>query len=109
VQSPAARAAARRGRGVPVPAHADPAQRLTGGPPRGAAGRVARREVTDLRCWRRAELELPAGLVVVCGPNGAGKTSLVEAVVLATLGVSPRTAQLSELVRHGCPALRVGA
>lgn len=47
--------------------------------------------------------------MVVCGPNGAGKTSLVEAVVLATLGVSPRTAQLSELVRHGCPALRVGA
>lgn len=47
--------------------------------------------------------------MVVCGPNGAGKTSLVEAIVLATLGVSPRTAQLSELVRHDCPALRVAA
>ncbi|MCC6829937.1 MAG: DNA replication and repair protein RecF [Thermoleophilia bacterium] len=82
---------------------------MTGGPPTGAAWRVARLEVTDLRCWRRAELDVPAGLVVICGPNGAGKTSLVEAVVLAALGVSPRTAQLSELVRHDCPALRVAA
>jgi len=47
--------------------------------------------------------------VVICGPNGAGKTSLVEAVVLATLGVSPRTTQVSELVHHGSPALRVAA
>lgn len=52
---------------------------------------------------------LPAGLTVVCGPNGAGKTSLVEAVVMATLGVSPRTAQVGELVRHGSPALHVRA
>ncbi|MFN8109027.1 MAG: DNA replication and repair protein RecF [Thermoleophilia bacterium] len=71
--------------------------------------RAAALEVADLRCWRRARIELPEGLVVVSGPNGAGKTSLVEALVLATMGVSPRTAQLAELVRDGAPAVHVAA
>jgi DNA replication and repair protein RecF len=52
-------------------------------------------------------LDLPAGLVVIVGPNGAGKTSLVEAVVLGCLGVSPRTAREAEIVRHGAEALHV--
>src|SRR5262249_60156341 len=56
---------------------------------------------------RRTRIELPQGLVVVSGPNGAGKTSLVEAIVLGTLGVSPRTARESEAVRRGAQALRV--
>lgn len=69
---------------------------------------VARRlEVADVRCWTRAALELPPGLVLVAGPNGAGKTSLVEAIVLACLGVSPRTAREAEVVRRGAPALHV--
>ena len=69
---------------------------------------VARRlEVADVRCWDRAALDLPAGLVVIVGPNGAGKTSLVEAVVLACLGVSPRTAREAEIIRHGAEALHV--
>ncbi|HEX2507111.1 MAG TPA: DNA replication and repair protein RecF [Miltoncostaeaceae bacterium] len=69
---------------------------------------AARRlEVADVRCWRRAELELPAGLVLVVGPNGAGKTSLVEAVTLGCLGVSPRTAREAEVVRRGAEALHV--
>ena len=62
---------------------------------------TARRlELADVRCWRRAELELPGGLVLVVGPNGAGKTSLVEAVTLGCLGVSPRTAREA---RGGAP------
>lgn len=70
---------------------------------------VARRlEVADVRCWTRVALDLPAGLVLVSGPNGAGKTSLVEAIVLACLGVSPRTAREAEVVRRGAPALHVG-
>lgn len=74
----------------------------------GAPAHVVRRlEVADVRVWRRAELELPAGLVVLTGPNGAGKTSLVEAVVLGCLGVSPRTAREAEIVRHGAEALHV--
>lgn len=69
---------------------------------------VARRlEVRDVRCWDRAALDLPAGLVLVTGPNGAGKTSLVEAIVLGCLGVSPRTAREAEVVRRGAPALHV--
>ena len=64
-------------------------------------------EVADLRPWRRARLELPDGLVVISGPNGAGKTSLVEAIGLGTLGVSPRTAREAEAVRRGAAALRV--
>ena len=60
-----------------------------------AAAWAARRlEVADVRCWRRAELDLPAGLVVVVGPNGAGKTSLLDAVTLGCLGVSPRTTRM---------------
>ena len=69
---------------------------------------TARRlELADVRCWRRAELELPGGLVLVVGPNGAGKTSLVEAVSLGCLGVSPRTAREGEVVRRGAEAFHV--
>jgi len=77
---------------------------MAGAPP----WRVRSLELTDLRCWHHLSLELPPGLIVINGPNGAGKTSIVEAIVLATLGVSPRTAQLSELVRAGAAAVRVG-
>ncbi len=64
-------------------------------------------ELSDVRCWRRAALELPEGLIVVQGPNGAGKTSLIEAVVLGALGVSPRTTREAEVVRRGAVALHV--
>lgn len=60
-----------------------------------------------MRAWHRGALDLPPGLVLVTGPNGAGKTSLVEAVVLGCLGVSPRTVREAEIVRHGSPALHV--
>ena len=73
-----------------------------------AAAWTARRlEVADVRCWRRVELDLPSGLAVIVGPNGAGKTSLIEALVLGCLGVSPRTARESEMVRRGAEALHV--
>lgn len=68
---------------------------------------MRRLEVADVRCWTRGALDLPPGLVLVTGPNGAGKTSLIEAVTLACLGVSPRTARESEVVRRGAEALRV--
>lgn len=45
---------------------------------------------------------------MLSGPNGAGKTSLVEALVLACLGVSCRTAREAEAIRTGAPALHVG-
>ena len=63
--------------------------------------------LSDVRCWRRAAVTLPEGLIVVHGPNGAGKTSLIEAVVLGALGVSPRTTREVEVVRRGATALHV--
>jgi DNA replication and repair protein RecF len=76
--------------------------------PGGGRDWCARRlEVADVRCWDRVGLDLPPGLVLLTGPNGAGKTSLVEAVVLGCLGVSPRTAREAEVVRRGAPALHV--
>ncbi len=62
-----------------------------------------------MRCWRRAEITLPDGLVLITGLNGAGKTSLVEAVTLALVGVSPRTSREAEIVRAGAEALFVKA
>lgn len=73
----------------------------------GRPWRVRSLAISDLRCWERLALDLPPGLIVINGPNGAGKTSIIEAIVMATLGVSPRTSQLAELVRTGAPAVRV--
>lgn len=77
--------------------------------PGGAAWRVPALEVRDVRSWHRARITLGPGLTVLTGHNGAGKTSLVEAVVLAAVGASPRTSQLGDLVRHGERALHVRA
>lgn len=68
--------------------------------------RVERLELTDLRCWEHLSMELPPGVVVINGPNGAGKTSIIEAIVVATLGVSPRSAQMGDLIRTGAPVMR---
>src|SRR5262249_39054184 len=96
----------RRRGGVPLPPHADPPERLTVGD--GVPAWAARRLwIADLRPWRRLELELPPGLGVLMGPNGAGKTTIVEAIVLACLGVSPRTSREAEAVRRGAEAFRV--
>lgn len=69
--------------------------------------RVERLEASELRSWTRVELEVPDGLVVITGPNGAGKTSLVEAISLGLVGVSPRTSREAEIVRAGAEALFV--
>ncbi len=69
--------------------------------------RVHDLEITDVRCWNHLSIEIPNGLVVLCGPNGAGKTSIIEALVIATLGVSPRTSQLGELIRASASVMRV--
>lgn len=65
-------------------------------------------DVSDVRSWTRVSLDLPPGGIVLSGPNGAGKTSLVEALVMACLGVSCRTTRDAEVVRTGAPALHVG-
>lgn len=65
-------------------------------------------DVSDVRSWHRVSVDLPPGGIVLSGPNGAGKTSLVEALVMACLGVSCRTSRDAEVVSTGAPALHVG-
>lgn len=55
----------------------------------------------DIRSYPRLELTLEPGLVLVTGPNGSGKTNLLEAVHVATQGLSFRTRQDAQLVRRG--------
>ena len=55
----------------------------------------------DVRSYPRLELELEPGLVLVTGRNGAGKTNLLEAVHLASQGLSFRTRQDGQIVRRG--------
>jgi DNA replication and repair protein RecF len=47
--------------------------------------------------------------VLVTGPNGAGKTNLLEAVHLATQGLSFRTRHDAQVVRKGATAARAAA
>ncbi len=69
---------------------------------------ATRLDVVDVRSWRRVSVDLPPGATVLSGPNGAGKTSVVEALVMACLGVSFRTTRDAEVVRTGATALHVG-
>jgi len=63
----------------------------------------------DVRSYPSLELALEPGLVLVTGPNGAGKTNLLEAVHLATQGLSFRTRHDAQIVRNGCEEGRVSA
>ena len=59
---------------------------------------VSRLELVDYRSYSAAEIEFPAGPVVLIGANGQGKTNLVEAIgYIATLS-SHRVAQDSALI-----------
>ena len=62
---------------------------------------MTRVSLRDVRSYPRLELDLEPGLVLVTGPNGAGKTNLLEAVHVATQGLSFRTRQDAQLVRRG--------
>lgn len=61
----------------------------------------------QFRSYESAELLVDPGLTVVAGRNGAGKTNLLEAIVAAVTGRSPRAATDQELVRHGAAYARV--
>lgn len=62
---------------------------------------LVRLEVTDVRSYRQASIDLRPGVTVFVGRNGQGKTNLVEAVVRAATGASHRVAGDSALVRAG--------
>jgi len=77
-----------------------------GGPRELIVGEVSLR---DVRSYPALELALEPGLVLVTGPNGAGKTNLLEAVHVATQGVSFRTRHDAQIVGNGAAAARVAA
>ena len=58
-------------------------------------------ELTDFRCYRNLELELPEGVTVLVGANGEGKTSLLEAAGWVATARSFRGVPDSALVRAG--------
>jgi DNA replication and repair protein RecF len=62
---------------------------------------VSQVSLRDIRSYSRLELALEPGLVLVTGRNGAGKTNLLEAVHVATQGISFRTRQDTQIVRRG--------
>jgi DNA replication and repair protein RecF len=71
---------------------------------------LERLEVRDLRCIRRADLDLDPRLTVFSGANASGKTSLLEAVHFLSCGRSFRTHRVEPLIRaEAAEMLTVGS
>ena len=66
-------------------------------------------EVSAVRNIEKGRLEASPALNVVIGPNASGKTSLLEAIHLACLARSFRTAKSSNVIRYGAEAAVVFA
>ncbi len=62
--------------------------------------RIHRVDLTNIKSFKQAEIELAPGLTAIVGPNGAGKSSILEAIGFGLFGHSrhrPRT----NFMRHG--------
>ncbi len=76
---------------------------------------VAQLSLTNVRSFRRLELELTPGLHVITGPNGSGKSNLLEAIALLATARSTRTTNDAELIAweslrdDPLPAARISA
>ena len=68
---------------------------------------LAELTVTNVRCLREAQLEVPSGLTLIWGGNGSGKTSLLEAIFLLGRGRSFRTRNTERLIMRGSDHMRV--
>jgi DNA replication and repair protein RecF len=62
---------------------------------------VRRLELTDVRSYASAAVDLEPGVTVLVGPNAQGKTNLLEALHRAATGSSHRVAGDQPLVRAG--------
>lgn len=62
---------------------------------------LRRLELTDVRSYAHATVDLEPGVSVLVGPNAQGKTNLLEAVQRAATGSSHRVAGDQALVRAG--------
>ncbi|HLA16772.1 MAG TPA: DNA replication/repair protein RecF [Candidatus Limnocylindrales bacterium] len=65
--------------------------------------------ITDLRSYAYLDVTFPPGPILIFGPNASGKTSLLEAIVLAARGRSPRSSTDAEIIRFGADLLRIEA
>jgi DNA replication and repair protein RecF len=63
--------------------------------------RIERLRLRDFRNYTSLDLPLPPGLIVFGGRNAQGKSNILEAVTLAAMSKSFRTASERELVRWG--------
>src|SRR5664280_2980433 len=61
----------------------------------------------NLRGYASLDLTLGPGPQLIWGPNAAGKTTLLEAIVLLSLGRSHRTGTDTELIRWGADFVRL--
>lgn len=62
---------------------------------------ITRLELKGFRNYDFLEIEPGSRLNVIWGPNAAGKTSILEAILYASTGRSPRAANESEMVKWG--------
>ncbi len=69
--------------------------------------RLARLSLGGFRCFSSLEYEPGERLSFLTGPNARGKTSLLEAACVLLRLKSPRTSDLSELVRFGGGGFRI--
>lgn len=63
--------------------------------------RLLRLSFDDFRSLRHVEMEPSPQLNVIVGPNGEGKTNLLEAIWVLSGGRSPRSSEITDLIRHG--------
>ncbi len=69
-------------------------------PLRAAAGVAVRRlQLTNFRSYRKLDIRIERGPVVLIGPNGAGKTNFLEAISFLSPGRGLRRATLEEAAR----------
>ncbi|MFN2114827.1 MAG: DNA replication/repair protein RecF [Anaerolineae bacterium] len=59
---------------------------------------VRRLRLTNFRCYRALDLDLPSGPIVLAGRNAQGKSSLLEALHLVATTRSPHTGSEREMV-----------
>ena len=56
-------------------------------------------DLTDYRCYEKAQLSFPSGITVISGRNAQGKTNLLESIFLCCTGKSHRGAKEEEIIR----------
>ncbi len=70
---------------------------------------LKRLKLSNFRNYKTLSVTFSPNVNLIQGENGLGKTNLLEAIHLLSTGRSFRTANLSDLIRHGAPGFLVQA